>query len=197
MAETKRRPGRPGREPELGERVGLSLRVTPGTKRALDAASEAAGRSLSQEAEMRLERSFRDESLIPQLLDAAYGRQTAGLLMLLARVIRDTAHTSAFMRELSLESAEDWMRHPWAYRQVEEAVHLVFDALRPAGEAKLPEVLEGATGDLLNAFTQYGRGVASAVLRAAAGHSVSGRLEEAMAPVRERLGDILEPEPAE
>ncbi len=52
------RAGRPSREPNQGERVGVSYRVTPQVKRALDAAADASGRSLSQEAEMRLEASF-------------------------------------------------------------------------------------------------------------------------------------------
>jgi hypothetical protein len=49
---------RPSRDPHPGERVGLSLRVTPAVKVALDHAAERAGRSLSQEAEFRLEASF-------------------------------------------------------------------------------------------------------------------------------------------
>jgi hypothetical protein len=53
-----KRPGRPRIEPEDGERVQLSFRVTPELKRLLDAAANASGRSQSQEAEMRLEKSF-------------------------------------------------------------------------------------------------------------------------------------------
>ena len=71
MPSDKRKIGRPGRKPNEGERVGLSLRVTPETKRTLDAAAEKAGRSLSQEAEYRLERSFQNEQLLPQLLEMA------------------------------------------------------------------------------------------------------------------------------
>jgi hypothetical protein len=50
--------GRPRREPEPGERVSLGLRVTPDMKRRLDEAAAKSGRSQSQEAELRLERSF-------------------------------------------------------------------------------------------------------------------------------------------
>jgi len=57
-----KRMGRPTKAPKSGERVSLGLRVTADIKRKLDAAAVASGRSQSQEAELRLERSFeRDE----------------------------------------------------------------------------------------------------------------------------------------
>src|SRR5262245_8525493 len=56
-----RMPG-PGR-PSLGERVPLGLRVTLDTKARLDAAARYNGRSLSQEAEFRLEQSFDSDRL--------------------------------------------------------------------------------------------------------------------------------------
>ena len=54
----RKRAGRPQRQPEEGERVQLSFRITPELKRALMAAAEKSGRSQSQEAEFRLEKSF-------------------------------------------------------------------------------------------------------------------------------------------
>ena len=57
-----RRIGRPPKAPSEG-RVSLGLRVTPETKIRLDGAATKSGRSQSQEAEMRLERTFvEDES---------------------------------------------------------------------------------------------------------------------------------------
>lgn len=51
--------GRPTKAPKHGaRRVSLGLRVTPDVKRQLDAAADKNGRSQSQEAEFRLERSF-------------------------------------------------------------------------------------------------------------------------------------------
>src|SRR3569833_3893582 len=57
----KKRRGRPIKPAVEGERIPLSLRVTAELKRDLERA--AAGRSLSQEAESRLEASFDDEEL--------------------------------------------------------------------------------------------------------------------------------------
>ena len=49
MERQKARRGRPKKEKQLGERVQLSLRVTPGLKEKLDQAAAQSGRSLSQE----------------------------------------------------------------------------------------------------------------------------------------------------
>jgi hypothetical protein len=58
MEKKRARMGRPTKAPSPGERVSLGLRVTAEIKRKLDEAGEKSGRSQSQEAEIRLERSF-------------------------------------------------------------------------------------------------------------------------------------------
>lgn len=55
--------------PKDGQRVGLSLRVTAETKRRLMANADAVGRSLSQEAEFRLEQSYVIEDLKRAIAD--------------------------------------------------------------------------------------------------------------------------------
>ena len=63
--------GRPRREPKPGERVKLGLRVTAEVKRKLDEMATYNGRSQSQEAEFRLERSFwLDDMLKARLISA-------------------------------------------------------------------------------------------------------------------------------
>ena len=54
----KKRIGRPTKKPKPGQRVPLGLRVTPRMKRQLEQAATKNGRSLSQEAEFRLEMSL-------------------------------------------------------------------------------------------------------------------------------------------
>lgn len=54
----RKRIGRPTKPPKAGERVPLGLRVTPQMKKQLERAAIKNGRSLSQEAEFRLERSL-------------------------------------------------------------------------------------------------------------------------------------------
>jgi hypothetical protein len=134
----KRRTGRPGREPNPGERVGMSLRVTPETKRRLDAAAMEKGRSLSQEAEVRLDQSFHDEDAIKGALALAYGRRFAGILLVLARAMREAGWSASLMKTGSFESAAEWLNDPWAYEQAVQAATTVLEAFRPEGEILPP-----------------------------------------------------------
>jgi TraY domain len=195
MPETKRKAGRPGKEPAAGERVGLSLRVTPETKRALDAAAAASGRSLSQEAEMRLERAFQDEQLLPQLLDLAYGRDTAGLLLLIGECLRDTAAHAAAFSGARLEPRPDWMSRPWVYRQAEDAIAALLAALEPPGtrDAPAPKLIEAMGPPLRLGMEHLGRGFAAGVLAALFGDPDSaGHLQQRLRPARERLAAVIE-----
>lgn len=59
--------GRPRKGCELGERMALGLRVTAEAKAKLEKAADESGRSQSQEAEARLERTFRDDEVLAEL----------------------------------------------------------------------------------------------------------------------------------
>jgi predicted DNA-binding protein len=80
------RKGRPTKLATTGQRVSLGLRVTAEIKERLDRAAKESGRSQSQEAELRLERSFladRLDEMERHILDAinigaAHGKSTEG-----------------------------------------------------------------------------------------------------------------------
>lgn len=80
MSKTPARIGRPTKTPKPGERVSLGLRVTADLKRKLDEAAKKSGRSQSQEAELRLERSFEREALLPEVLTLACGERLGNTL---------------------------------------------------------------------------------------------------------------------
>jgi hypothetical protein len=61
MPKKVKRIGRPMKAPVSGKRVSLGLKVTADIKRRLDAAARASGRTQSQEAEHRIELSYRYE----------------------------------------------------------------------------------------------------------------------------------------
>src|SRR4051794_23704862 len=89
MAETSKRVGRPRIRPEsegAGDYVGF--RAPRELKEKLAAAAAASGRSLSTEAQFRLERSFEREQLVADLLGQAlalrYGAAFASILRDLA-----------------------------------------------------------------------------------------------------------------
>ena len=60
----RKRMGRPMKPPTEGERVALGLRVTAEMKRKIEAAALESGRSISAEAELRLEQSFEREWIL-------------------------------------------------------------------------------------------------------------------------------------
>lgn len=62
-----KRVGRPTKAAEPGRKVSLGLKVTPAIKDRLEQSAHEAGRTQSQEAEYRLERSFDRQNLLNEL----------------------------------------------------------------------------------------------------------------------------------
>jgi TraY domain len=132
----------PKREPKPGERFQLGVRVTPETKRRLDAAAERSGRSQSQEAELRLERSFDRQDLLPEVLVLAYGRHLAGILMMLAVAMDDLGKLQidargSRRRADSLLADSPWIGDPIAYDSALEAAVALLIALRPPSDSTI------------------------------------------------------------
>jgi hypothetical protein len=130
--------GRPGRKPKAGERVHLGIRVTPEMKGRLEATASSSGRSQSQEAEMRLARSFDRQDLLSEVLTLAYGREVAGMLMMLGQVLVDTPK---FFEPPPNFSENEGIRGPWTLdpRSIDrslQAATLVLNAFRSEGSRK-------------------------------------------------------------
>lgn len=62
-----KRRGRPTKKAKSGTKVSLGLKVTASVKARLEDAAAKSGRTQSQEAEHRLERSFRDDEIMSEL----------------------------------------------------------------------------------------------------------------------------------
>jgi hypothetical protein len=122
----KSRGGRPRKhEPEAGEKLPLGIRVTPEMKARLEEIAAGSGRSQSQEAEYRLERSFEREGLLLEALALAFGETIAGTVLLLGAIMS----VDATMRG-GIRGADD----PDIYRSALDEAALVLSALR-SGEA--------------------------------------------------------------
>ena len=67
--------GRPISQPTEGGKVMLGLRVSPSLKRKMIAAMGESFRSLSAEAEFRLERSFDNDELVERILRASEAKR--------------------------------------------------------------------------------------------------------------------------
>lgn len=191
MRTAKKRIGRPLKQPVAGKRMSLGLKVTSEVKAKLDHAAQASGRTQSQEAEARLERSFQNEDLLPQLMELAYGRQAAGLLIILGRITRDAGSAAAFYSKGTLEAVENWMNEPWAFEQVRLGIMAALDGLRPEGEPIAPALMEGLpVGPGPAAVRSLGESVAGAVLEAVANTDRGGDIGRWAEPVRERLAAV-------
>ena len=175
------RGGRPRvRQLKPGDRVPLSLRVTPAIREALSNKARDGGRSLTQEAEFRLERSFAQQALLDDVLDLAFGLRVAGFVRLIARVLVDTGPIAAFRKKPDLSAALDWLQSPTALKEAKAAVDLVFDALQPEGDAEMPQE-----------YQDLGERMARGALVAIKDRDAGGELGDWAKPVRDRLGEEI------
>lgn len=143
----RKRPGRPARELEPGERVPMSFRVRPELKNRMDAAAAESGRSVAQEIELRLEQSFLIERLIEtRLIDVMREFDRAG---------------STFAREQEIEG--DWTQDPGAYHlALHSAIAKLVEAVPGLWDGKLTHaIVEQA---FVTAQTRRLRGAAGGLL---------------------------------
>ena len=135
-----KRIGRPTKPPLPGERVALGLRVTADITQKLDEAAERTGRSQSQEAEIRLERTFTEE-------DQFGGPEMLNMARLMAAAFLRGGQAGARARGHPKWSLATWMEDPTCYVA---AISAVADALRAAGPIglKFGDDLTAETRDL-------------------------------------------------
>ena len=130
-------PGRPGRKPRLakqGQRVSLGLKVTPEIKNRLDAAAELNGRTQSQEAEVRLQQSFRTEDLRDQVLELAFGRIDGDTLFsVFGEILKTAAEVSRLVSD-----AEHWLDDPATRDAVGTLLRFLVSGLDESPETESP-----------------------------------------------------------
>jgi hypothetical protein len=95
----------------------LSTRIRPDTREHLEGAARVSGRSLSQEIEHRLRRSFVEDE---QLAKVFGSRRNFALMRIIASII-----------ETVEGHRQDWFRSPERYELVERTVGEVLHSLRP------------------------------------------------------------------
>jgi hypothetical protein len=182
MVEHSKRIGRPTKAALPGTRVSLGLKVRSDIKELLETAARASGRTQSQEAEARLERSFDHQELLPQVLELAYGRGLAGVLLMLGEAMKTTGESAgisatAIGPSFTLEGARRLCDIPYAYDQAVRAAGKIFEALRPTGDPQTPKHMRGTEGELYlgDVAEHLGERLAAGVLaEAASGRSRAG-----------------------
>lgn len=127
--------GRPRtRKFKAGDRVPLSLRVTPELKDWIDGASKASGRSQSQEVEFRLARSMEREMLLVDALMLRHGVKGSAVMMMLSRAFRIVERLAAHYTLLEGRHwlIEQWLDDPRCYEAVAAAMTAVLNDLHPS-----------------------------------------------------------------
>ena len=104
-------------------------------KNRIDAAAKKNGRTQSQEAEHRIERSFEDEDILPRVLALAYGRELAGLLIALGSTMQTAGRYSAYA-EGGLDAIETWHESPRAREAAASALSGFAEKVRSGSWAK-------------------------------------------------------------
>jgi hypothetical protein len=179
-----------------GKRYPLNMRTTFELRRELEAAANASGRSLAQEAELRIERSFRDQRFIFEILEAVYGRGAAGILSVIGHVMKIAGRNVGFAATQTLEGAEHWWNDPYAYDQVVRGINRILREAAPDGKIELPAAarIKGGPPDL-NFEAQYenmGEGFALGILNdIVSERPISAGNEEIAIQARRLLGDDL------
>src|SRR5262249_37429017 len=116
MATAKPRVGRPRiRAESPGDYVGF--RAPRELKQRLEAAAVRSGRSLSTEAQIRLERSFEKQDLLGSALELAYGSRFGGILLLAAEMAAEVGRLAGYTSGESHAAILNWIEDPFAYDQ--------------------------------------------------------------------------------
>jgi hypothetical protein len=170
------------RRPKDQNRVPLSMRIAPETRKQLEDEAAQTGRSITQQAELRLEQSLRDEKRASLFHDAVYGRQAAAVLEALANAIRGTVAVGGFLSPCrDTVASGDWLSDPHVFAQVEAAVEVIFRGLRPDGAPQTLSYIEDQP---------LGSGIAIGILRDVAFAPDDSTADHAMtgAAIRAKIG---------
>jgi hypothetical protein len=196
MGQSAKRRGRP--PVPAGQRKGtnFTFRSRGDLHSRLAAAAAQANRSISEEIEWRVQRSFLDQDRAIEALGLIFGPELAGLLLVLGEVMKEVGEQTAYLAEHTLEGARNWTAHPFAFANAAAAAKAVLEAFKPPDEG------------IPRAFDRYAnipQRIATSILEeAATGHSRSPggaerarRLHDMLGPLAERIRDSASPKNAD
>lgn len=137
--------GRPSKAPPPGEKASLGLKVTASLKARLEESANESGRTQSQEAEYRLERSFDRQNILRDVLELSYGPHLAGFVQAVGdAAFRTVAATHAlFYIQKNVDPAtvtpfNRALLEPWIFDQVARCTMAIIEYLRPPGSTEPP-----------------------------------------------------------
>jgi hypothetical protein len=117
-------PRRLGRRPKDQKRLPLSIRITPELRARLVSAAAANGRSITQEAELRLEQSADQERSLVDALELGFGRQVAAVMLAIGYVIKGVQPDRR-------PGDIGWLSDPEVFREIIDSINLLLQAIDP------------------------------------------------------------------
>lgn len=141
--------GRPPLPPGEGKKVPLNMRTTRKVRDRLEAAAIDTGRSLTQEVEYRLQRSFEDEDAI---FESFSGEHTYRLMKLLGAAVGVTENTTG----------KQWNQDAKTFASVEGTIDLILKAL-PFEEGAEETIYDDYLREFLEAISIQNLGWAQAI----------------------------------
>src|ERR1051326_2038547 len=161
---------------QTGKRFPLNIRTTFEIRESLERAAASSGRSLAQELEMRLERSFAAEVGIQSTIEFAFGAEIAAIILLMAEVMKDAAAAAQVFAGKEAGFLDDAV----VFYEGSDAVAEVLRAFRPnETRGELAPEQKGALGRML------ARGYLEAVRNKDRGGDIATRVQA----IRDLLGD--------
>ncbi|MBR1187306.1 hypothetical protein [Bradyrhizobium sp. AUGA SZCCT0160] len=139
METRKKQPAKKRRGPApqgdyAGKAKTINTRVTPDLRGWLEKAARKSGRSLSQEIETRLRRTFREEDDLAKQFGTADAARVFQTIALTLNMIRNPENPEA-----------DWLHDPYAFAFAVDAIHQTLYLVRPK-EATDPFLAYGLEG---------------------------------------------------
>jgi hypothetical protein len=173
------------------------MRTTFEVRKQLEEAAAVSGRSLAQEAEFRIERSFLDQQLMVDALELAYGRGLAGILLVLGETMKATGTHAGFSSTFTLEGSQEWWHDPYAFDQAMKGAAFALSTFRPNGEIKLPRAAEMKGGppglDFRSVFENLGEMCARGILdEVATDEPITTTALERAPRLRRALGGLVD-----
>jgi hypothetical protein len=154
---------------------------------------------LSQEAEIRLDKSFEHQDLLPGVLSLAFGPEVAALAIGIAALM-STVGREAASPNFASKGTQDWIDNPYAFQQAVDAAQLFLEKVRPKGKVVPPsfEFVRShfhLRGDVIGHLEKYERERASkhvkALVSAIIGRSDKKTYKEDAARIRVVSADLV------
>jgi hypothetical protein len=156
----------------------LSTRLQPDTRTRLEAAKKASGRSLSQELEHRLRRSFIDDDKAVEF----YGtEQNAAVVKLIGATIQSTT------ARISKKGKHEWLKEQWLFDDVMDAIAHMLLWFRPGGDGGRREIT-------LSSGTHISDQLINEIRASDPSLPITkgSNRQHAMAMLKEKLGDLTQ-----